>query len=104
VMAMACLLSKRPQWCPQISIRLQLRGSDGFASSSLVTTADRTITLLTSYNIVLGAYWKTPQHVNALQKPRQQCRPRCALSSSRATYSVWLDVQSSLPTTTGSLR
>ena len=44
-----------PQWFPQISIRLQLRGSDGFTPSSLVTITDRTITLLTAYRIVLGA-------------------------------------------------
>jgi hypothetical protein len=30
-----------PQWCLQISIRLQLRGSDGFPPSSLVTIANR---------------------------------------------------------------
>ena len=29
-----------PQWCLQISIRLQLRGSDGFTPSSLVTITD----------------------------------------------------------------
>lgn len=29
----------RPQWSPQISIRLQLRGSDGFAPSSLATAS-----------------------------------------------------------------
>jgi len=30
-----------PQWFLQISIRLQLRGSDGFTPSSLVTIANR---------------------------------------------------------------
>jgi len=44
-----------PQWFLQISIRLQLRGSDGFTPSSLVTISDRTITLLTSYRIVREA-------------------------------------------------
>ena len=46
---------RTPQWFLQISIRLQLRGSDGFTPSSLVTITDRTITLLTTYKIVLGA-------------------------------------------------
>ena len=32
---------KAPQWSLQISIRLQLRGSDGFTPSSLVTLAER---------------------------------------------------------------
>ena len=31
---------RAPQWSLQISIRLQLRGSDGFAPSSLVTVSD----------------------------------------------------------------
>jgi hypothetical protein len=46
---------RKPQWFLQISIRLQLRGSNGFTPFSLVTIADRTITLLTTYTIVLRA-------------------------------------------------
>jgi len=46
---------RRPQWFPQILIRLQLRGSNGFTPFSLATITDRTITLLTTYTIILEA-------------------------------------------------
>src|SRR5262249_11865931 len=48
-----CLLSapsqgRAPQWFPQISFRSQLRGSDGFAPSSLLTASGCEATWLSS--------------------------------------------------------
>src|SRR5215471_6303383 len=54
----SCLLSApsqgtMPQWCPQISFRSQLRGSDGFAPSSLLTASGCEATWLSSTSKLL---------------------------------------------------
>jgi hypothetical protein len=50
---------KAPQWSLQISIRLQLRGSDGFAPSSLVTGSDCDQPYQRHMQFCRGAYGST---------------------------------------------
>jgi hypothetical protein len=54
---------KTPQWSQQISIRLQLRGSDGFAPSSLVTVVDCDQPYQRLMQFYLGAYGSTREFV-----------------------------------------
>jgi hypothetical protein len=54
---------KAPQWSLQISIRLQLRGSDGFAPSSLVTGSDCDQPYQRYIRFCVGAYGRAIRFV-----------------------------------------
>jgi hypothetical protein len=54
---------KAPQWSLQISIRLQLRGSDGFAPSSLVTDSDCDQPYQRHIRFCVGAYGRAIRFV-----------------------------------------
>ena len=54
---------QRPQWSPQISIRLQLRGSDGFAPSSLATISDCGQPYQRHIQFYIRAYGSAPSFV-----------------------------------------
>jgi len=51
-----------PQWHPQISFRLQLRGSDGFAPSSLLTASDCEAARLFSTNKLYAVLYRDLWH------------------------------------------